>query len=289
MEEDDMGMVISVFNQKGGTGKTITAINLAVAIAEVGHKVLVIDFDLQSNLSYSLNASCDQSIEMVLENREDLAHSIVERGLIDILPNMAIGFDHRNRISSPYLLSYALEAVMEKYDFIFIDCPPTISDRTLNALCASDYVLVPIQLSMVDVQGMEKVISSIKQINEEYDKHLEILGVLPVMVAKGRSLNNVVLDHIKSNYELNVFDSTIQANVKVAESYSSGQSVLQYSSSSKVSGDYRNLAKEVLLRISKSNPKGAGKDKKIDGRVNGEAPIRSSMMDAAPKSQLRGR
>ncbi len=280
-----MGMVISVFNQKGGTGKTITAINLAVAIAEAGHKVLVIDFDLQSNLSYSLNATCDQSIEMVLESREDLAQSIVKRSLIDILPNMAIGFDHRNRISSPYLLSYALKPIAELYEFIFIDCPPTISDRTLNALCASDYVLIPIQLSMVDVQGMEKVISSIKQINEEYDKSLEILGVLPVMVTKGRSLNAVVLDHIKKNYDLNVFESTIQANVKVPESHSSGQSVLQYSSNAKVSGDYRSLAKEVLQRISKGKPTRAKKDKKLEG----QASVGNGRMEGTLKTQLRGR
>lgn len=248
-------MVISVFNHKGGTGKTTTTINLGVALAEQDFRVLLVDFDLQANLSYSLGVGSDCTLESLLESNESISQNIVHAGILHVLPNIPLGFDKDSQLSSPFLLANALQTLREDYDFILIDCPPTISDHAKNALCASDSVLIPFQLDVLSVQGIIQVTDSIQQINEKYGHNLEILGVVPVMVDRRRMLTTEILEHLKTNYSLYIFDSIVRTNVKIAEAPSFGKSVIEYRSRSIGSQDYRALANEFIQTINNYNRK----------------------------------
>ncbi|XOV91663.1 MAG: ParA family protein [Bacteroidota bacterium] len=242
-------MIFSIFNHKGGTGKTTTTINLGYAVAQLGYKVLLIDFDLQANLSYTLGARGIQSLESVLEAGDDLFDYMLTDDNLSLLPNTRVDLNQGHHLSSSFLLANALPSLRDHFDFIFIDCPPTISDHTVNALCASDYVLVPFQLEVLCVQGLNQVITSVSQIKEAYGSGPEIFGVVPVMVDIRRSLSTEIYQHIKTRYEIDIFNSYVRTNVKVAEAPSFGKSVIQYAPFSAGSMDYTTVAQEFIQKV----------------------------------------
>ena len=242
--------VISVVNQKGGTGKTTTSINLGSALAQKGKKVLLVDMDSQGNLGYSLGIDTDQSIcdvfngelsiEDVMQEAEKMDVVSSDMRLVDIELSL-IDMDDRHSV-----LNSHLSKLSKKYDYVLIDCPPSLSILAVNALYASDLVIIPMLMEVLSLQGLDQIIQTIEKINTTYKKKLEVLGVLPVMVDKRRKLSEEVKEYIQENYDLRIFESMIRNNVKASEAPSFGQSVVAYSSSSNSAKDYLAFAKEVL-------------------------------------------
>ncbi|WP_421765514.1 ParA family protein [Ekhidna sp.] len=245
--------VISIVNQKGGTGKTTTTINLGSALASLNKSVLVIDMDSQGNLGYSLGLEIDKTISDVF-NSEASINEIVESSegmhvapsdmrLVDIELSL-IDLDDRHTI-----LHRNLAKLSNSYDYILIDCPPSLSILAVNALFASDLVIIPMLMEVLSLQGLDQIIHTIAKINKTYKRSLEVLGVLPVMVDKRRKLSEEVKDYINENYDLRIFESMIRNNVKASEAPSFGQSVIEYAPSSNSAKDYMQFAKEVVKLI----------------------------------------
>lgn len=250
-------MTISIINHKGGTGKTTTTINLGSALAAQGYSVLLIDFDPQGSLSYSLGiddsnatiADCilgEAVVQHVLQRREMMDVLPAGRGLADV--ELAIArAGERMRHLRDFLTT------LEGYDFVLIDCPPSLSLLTLNALNASDYLLVPMQMDVLALRGLESMLDTLKDI-KPFNPGLEVLGVLPVMVMPNRKIYREIMEYIMTNYGVRVFSQVIRSSVKAAEAPSYGMSVLSYAASCPTANDYREFAKEFVNLSQLSQP-----------------------------------
>ncbi|MBV6646280.1 MAG: ParA family protein [Cyclobacteriaceae bacterium] len=243
-------MIIAVVNQKGGTGKTTTTVNLGACLANQGKKVLLVDLDAQGSLSYSLgigevNKSIanvlleDLPIRQILVDYEGLSVAPASIDLADAELSMT-GMENREMI-----LKEKLSGTSE-FDFILVDCPPSLSLLTLNALTAAQHVIIPMQMEVLSLQGLDLITETIGKVRQVLNPDLSILGVLPVMVDKRRKLSSEVLNHIKENYDFKVFDSQIRTNVKASEAPSFGQSVLHYAPTSNSAKDYKTFTQEFL-------------------------------------------
>lgn len=242
--------IISIVNQKGGTGKTTTTINLGSALAKLGKSVLVVDMDSQGNLGYSLGLDEGHSIVDVLEDKVDINSILQERESMDIIASdirlvdlelSLIDLDDRHKV-----LSESLDNLSKSYDYILIDCPPSLSILAVNALYASDKIIIPMLMEVLSLQGLDQIINTIRKIQSSYDKQLEIWGILPVMVDKRRKLSEEVREYINENYDVRIFNSMIRNNVKASEAPSFGQSVISYAPTSNSANDYTAFAKEIL-------------------------------------------
>ncbi|MGL1887059.1 MAG: ParA family protein [Reichenbachiella sp.] len=246
-----MASIITIINQKGGTGKTTTSVNLGCALALNKKKVLLIDLDPQGNLSYWLGVQKvkttmaevmmrEANIIDIIESREgvDVAPSDINLANVEI--NIASVEDRESQLDE------VLSSVKDNYDVILIDCPPSLSLLTINALTASDKVIIPLQMEVLSLQGLNQISDSISKIKEVLNEKLEIMGLLPVMVDSRRNLSREVYQHIELNYELKLFKSRIRNNVRISEAPSFGESVMKYSPSSNGAVDYKAFAKEVL-------------------------------------------
>ncbi len=247
-------MIISIINQKGGTGKTTTTINLGRALAELGERVLLIDMDPQANLTYSLAVhNSELTILSLLRDEVTTEETMVEGEYVDIIPaDNSLGqlqADSGNQASN---LEEALSSVYHDYDYILIDCPPSISWLTINALTASSKVFIPMQLDVFSIQGLRQIIQTVDDVKAEHNPELEIIGVLAVMVDWRKKLTKEVLNHVKEEFTVKVFDSYVHTNVKAAEAPSFGLSVLDYAPNSSSAKDYRNVARELIQSIKKS-------------------------------------
>ncbi|MFT4736809.1 MAG: chromosome partitioning protein [Cyclobacteriaceae bacterium] len=247
-------MIIAVVNQKGGTAKTTTTINLGVALAKQRKKVLLVDWDAQGNLTYSLGfQKLEKSISDVLHGDATLGETLLQSDGVHLLPSditladaeFAMA-DSEDRTS--HLLNL-LGDVVNNYDYIVIDCPPSMSILTLNALVAAQGVVIPLQPDVLSLQGLELIHQTIKKVVANYNSSLRVLGILPVMVDFRRKLTLEVLEHIDQNYDMNVFKSFIRTNVKASEAPSFGQSVISYAPKSNSAQDYLAFAKELLKLI----------------------------------------
>lgn len=245
--------VISVVNQKGGTGKTTTTLNLSSALAKLGKKVLAIDMDSQGNLGYSLGVEAEESVVEVLENTKSLHEVAVEAEGFHLVPSdmrlvdveLSLG-ELKNRHQ---ILDDKIKETASAYDYVLIDCPPSLSILAVNALYASEYVIIPMLMEVLSLQGLDQIIQTMERINSGYGKEMQVLGILPVMVDKRRKLTTEVRDYIKENYDLRIFESMIRNNVKASESPSFGKSVVEYAPSSNSAMDYKAFAKEITKLI----------------------------------------
>ena len=244
---------ISIINQKGGTGKTTTTVNLSAALASMGKKVLIVDMDSQGNLGYSFGLENDTSLADVLEGNSTPEEVIHEKEGIGIIPSdirlvdielSMADLKERHKVIMDRLSSY-----LDTYDYVFFDCPPSLSVLSINALYASDYIIIPMLMEVLSLQGLDQIIQTISKINSAYNKNLEVLGILPVMVDKRRKLTEEVRDYIKENYDINIFESYIRNNVKASESPSFGSSVISYAPNSNSAKDYVSFAKEIVALI----------------------------------------
>ncbi|WP_462249520.1 ParA family protein [Ekhidna sp.] len=242
--------VISIVNQKGGTGKTTTSLNLGSALATLGKSVLLIDMDSQGNLGYSLGLDEGPSIsdvfegnvaiEKVIQEREGMSIVPSDMRLVDIELSLIDLSDRHNMLNSK------IKAISKKYDYTLIDCPPSLSILAVNSLYASEKIIIPMLMEVLSLQGLDQIIQTIDKINSTYKKKLEIAGILPVMVDKRRKLSEEVKDHINENYDVNIFSSMVRNNVKASEAPSFGQSVITYSPHSNSAKDYMSFAEEMI-------------------------------------------
>ena len=260
-----MGKIIAVANQKGGVGKTTTAVNLAASLDVLEQKVLLIDADPQANATSGLGIDVEHQNKgtyQLLEHSASLDQVIVSvpSANVNVVPShidlVAIEIELVDKPNREYMLYQALEGVRERYDFVIIDCAPSLGLLTLNALTTSDSVLIPIQCEYFALEGLGKLLNTIKSVQRIHNKNLDIEGMLLTMYDSRLRLSNQVVDEVKKHFHEMVFNTIIQRNVKIGEAPSFGESILDYDSTSRGAENYLNLAHEV---IEKNNINGKSK------------------------------
>lgn len=250
-----MGRIIAIANQKGGVGKTTTAINLSASLASFGKKVLAIDMDPQGNMSSGLGVDKNEVektvYDLIIGNigiEECIYEEVIEN--LDVLPSNIdlsaaeielIGVDNKE-----YILRDEVNKVKEKYDFIIIDCPPALSMLTINAMTTSDSVLVPIQCEYYALEGLSQLIHTIELVQERLNPELEIEGVVFTMYDARTNLSLQVVENVKDNLNQNIYKTIIPRNVRLAEAPSYGMPINLYDPKSKGTESYLLLAEEVI-------------------------------------------
>lgn len=252
-----MGRTIVIANQKGGVGKTTTTINLSASLASLGKKVLVIDMDPQGNTTSGLGVEKDQVENTVYELllgectlEESMQKEVFEN--LSVIPsniNLAgaeielIGVDEKE-----YLLKKELDKVKEEYDFVLIDCPPSLNMLTINSMCAGDTVLVPIQCEYYALEGLSQLMHTIELVQDRLNPELEIEGVVFTMYDARTNLSLQVVENVKNNLNQTIYKSIIPRNVRLAEAPSHGLPITEYDAKSTGAEAYRMLAEEVIHR-----------------------------------------
>jgi len=252
-----MGKIIALANQKGGVGKTTTTINLAASLAVLEQKVLIIDADPQANattgLGFDLKNVQSSIYECIVDEIE--AEKVIlktEIPNLDIIPShidlVGAEIEMLNLPNREKVLKNAIEHLKEVYDFIFIDCSPSLGLITLNALTAADSIIIPVQCEYFALEGLGKLLNTVKIIQNRLNKNLEIEGFLLTMFDGRLNLSNQVYDEVKRHFQEMVFDTVIQRNIKLGEAPSYGKPVILYDASSKGAISHMNLAREILQR-----------------------------------------
>ena len=250
-----MGKIIAIANQKGGVGKTTTSVNLAAGLGMMEKKVLLIDADPQANATSGLGIDVD-GVEIgtyqCLEHTVSASEAIIptDSPNLDIMPShmdlVAIEIELVDKQDREYMLKKALEEVKDNYDFIIIDCAPSLGLITLNALTAADSVIIPIQCEYFALEGLGKLLNTVKSIRNIHNPDLDIEGLLLTMYDARLRLSNQVVEEVRTHFESMVFDTIIQRNVRLSEAPSFGESIIKYDASSKGAINYLNLANEVV-------------------------------------------
>lgn len=250
-----MGRVIAIANQKGGVGKTTTSINLSSCLADAGKKVLLVDIDPQGNATSGVGI-IKQNLEKTVYElflgecrlSECLTKSVVDN--LNVLPSNVnlsgaeidlIGVEDRE-----FILKKDLDTVKELYDYIIIDCPPSLNVLTVNAMVAADSVIVPIQCEYYALEGLSQLIYTINLIQERLNDKLEIDGIVFTMYDSRTNLSSEVVDNVKSNIHINIYDTVIPRNVRLAEAPSFGLPIHMYDGKSAGAQAYAQLAKEII-------------------------------------------
>ena len=252
-----MGKIISVTNQKGGVGKTTTCVNLASYVADAGKKVLLIDIDPQGNACASLGVEVEKGKNSIYEvllgevqTKDAIYKSVVKN--LDVLPSTVdlagaevdlVYVDNRENV-----LKEALKDIKNSYDFIFIDCPPSLGLLTVNALTATDSIIIPIQCEYFPLVGLGQLMNTVRLIKKHLNPNIEIEGVLLTMKDNRSNLVSQVAGEIKKYFETKVYDTYIPRNVRLAESPSHGKPILLYDSKSKGAAAYKALCEEFLRK-----------------------------------------
>ena len=252
-----MGRIIAIANQKGGVGKTTTAINLAAALAEAGQRVLGIDFDPQGNLSSGIGIekeSIKNSVYDLLINGVDFYSVLQETEImnLDVLPtnvNLAgAEIELQDEANRDTKLKEKIEAIRANYDFIIVDCPPSLSLLTINALTAADSVLIPIQCEYYALEGLGQMVKTINLIRKKLNKKLTIEGVVFTMYDARTNLSQQVVESVKETLDEYIYNAVIPRNVRLAEAPSYGKPITEYDTRSSGAESYRMLAAEVISR-----------------------------------------
>ena len=252
-----MGKIIAIANQKGGVGKTTTSVNLAASLGVLEKKVLLIDADPQANASSGLGINVD-AVEIgsyqVLEHTQKAEDAIVKSTApnVDVIPAhidlVAIEIELVDKDEREYMLKNAIESLKDKYDYILIDCAPSLGLLTLNALTASDSVIIPIQCEYFALEGLGKLLNTIKSVQKIHNEALDIEGMLLTMFDSRLRLSNQVVEEVQKHFSDMVFDTIIQRNVRLGEAPSYGESIINYDVGSKGAANYLSLAKELIKK-----------------------------------------
>ena len=250
-----MGRIISVSNQKGGVGKTTTTINIAAFLAEKGKRVLILDIDPQANSGYGLGVNVEEMKSTVYEvligeiSVKDAVYKTNIENLFIVPSNIHLSgaqVDLLDAENKEYILRNALKPLKSEFDFIFIDCPPSLGILTLNALVAADAVLIPLQCEYYALEGLSQLLKIISMVQENLNRNLRIEGVVLTMYDSRTNLSQQVVSDIRQFFKEKVFNTIIPRNVKLSEAPSFGKPISQYDRHCVGSETYEKLAEEVL-------------------------------------------
>ena len=251
-----MGKIIAVVNQKGGVGKTTTAVNLTAALHDLGLKVLLCDFDPQANATSGLGVDkrkIKHSIYDVVINDIEPEKAIVKTRFGDVLPShpdlAGAGVELINTQYRERQLSHALESVRGNYDLIFIDCPPSLELLTLNSLCAADGILVPVQCEYYALEGLSDLMSTLRTVKRRLNPRLEIFGVALTMFDGRTNFSTQVAQEVRRHFPGKVFGTVVPRNIRLAEAPSHGLPVTAYDRSSRGAIAYRGMAEEIKNKL----------------------------------------
>ena len=251
-----MGRIIAVVNQKGGVGKTTTAVNLTAALTEQGMKVLLCDFDPQANASSGLGVDkrkIKKSVYDTIINDTPTKDAIVSTKFGDVLPSTAdlagAGVELVTMDSPNYRLKNALDSVRDSYDLIFIDCPPSLELLTLNSLCAADGIMVPVQCEYYALEGLTDLMNTLRMVKKRLNPRLEIFGVALTMFDGRTNFSTQVAQEVRRHFPGKVYATVIPRNVRLAEAPSHGLPVSAYDKSSRGAQAYKAMAAEILEKL----------------------------------------
>jgi chromosome partitioning protein len=252
-----MGKIIAIANQKGGVGKTTTSVNLAAALGVLEKRVLLIDADPQANASSGLGIDIE-TVEIGTYQILEHSNTPEEATITCSAPNVwvipahidlvAIEIELVDKENREYMLKQALESVKDKYDYILIDCAPSLGLLTLNALTAADSVVIPIQCEYFALEGLGKLLNTIKSVQKIHNSELDIEGLLLTMYDSRLRLSNQVVEEVQKHFNDMVFETVIQRNIKLSEAPSFGESIINYDATSKGAMNYISLAEEIIKK-----------------------------------------
>ena len=252
-----MSKIIAVTNQKGGVGKTTTAVNLAACLGVLEKKVLLIDSDPQANASSGLGIDIDNvrlGTYQLLEHNCSAQDAVINTSApnVDLIAAhidlVAIEIELIDIEEREYMLLKALQPIKEQYDYILIDCAPSLGLLTLNALTASDSIIIPIQCEYFALEGLGKLLNTVKSVQKIHNKSLDIEGLLLTMYDSRLRLSNQVVEEVQNHFNDMVFKTIIQRNVRLGEAPSFGQSIINYDVNSKGASNHLSLAQEILAK-----------------------------------------
>mgnify|MGYP000090938933 CR=1 FL=1 len=252
-----MGKIIAIANQKGGVGKTTTTVNLAASLGVLEKKVLLIDADPQANATSGLGIdveSVENGTYQLLEHTKTAKETIIttDSPNVDLIPShidlVAIEIELVDKDEREYMLKKAILDLKDIYDYILIDCAPSLGLLTLNALTAADSLIIPIQCEYFALEGLGKLLNTIKSVQKIHNPDLDIEGMLLTMYDSRLRLSNQVVEEVRKHFADMVFDTIIQRNVRLSEAPSYGESIIKYDASSKGAANYLNLANEVVKK-----------------------------------------
>lgn len=252
-----MAYTISLANQKGGVGKTTSAVNCAAAIGALGKKVLLLDLDPQGNATSGVGVQRKKvkvSSYDIIIGRSKSSEAIIDTGFknLHVIPSQislaGAEFELIDTNNRELLIKSALEEISDNYDYIFIDCPPSLGILSLNALAASDGIIIPMQCEFYALEGLSQLMLSIKQVKKLYNPNLEITGILVTMFNGRLNLSLQVLDELKKYYADKLFATGVVRNVRLSEAPSYGEPIIYYDKHSKGAEAYMAIAKEIIDR-----------------------------------------
>ena len=251
-----MGKIIAVVNQKGGVGKTTTAVNLTAALHDLGLKVLLCDFDPQANATSGLGVDTRKikhSVYDVVINDVAAADAVVETKYGHVLPSHAdlagAGVELLSVPNPNYRLAEALKAIRVEYDVIFIDCPPSLELLTLNGLCAADSILVPVQCEYYALEGLSDLMATLRMVKRKVNPRLEIFGVALTMFDGRTNFSTQVAQEVRRHFPGKVFATVVPRNVRLAEAPSHGLPVMAYDKHSRGAVAYKAMAEEIKAKL----------------------------------------
>lgn len=246
--------IISIANHKGGVGKTTSTVNLAAALARAGKKVLIVDMDPQANASccLGLTQKQDRTIYQVLAFQDSITKSIQNlQENLDIVPSSVhlANFEKNSEVGKEFILQEAIDAVKNEYDFILIDCPPSLGTLTVSALTASDFALIALQPEFLALQGMTEFIRILRTVKTRMNRDLELLGIVVTRFDTRQVLHRDVLEFAQREYGDMMFHTVIRGNIALAEAQSVGQHIFDYDTKCIGALDYAALGDEVIARV----------------------------------------